>query len=312
MQMTQTKPEIRSPKVTITPAIGENHLVCPECSATTSLSLESAHCPAACRGCGQCVQSEQPFGVTDWSLVKPQWPLKHKKAGGTVGVMFGAAMILVGFVPVIPFYIRSIIAMVGAALVFEGLGRLIAKSKENKPRAAVLGDNERPKEELGRLKAIFATENSLTDSLAVLSLAGAFVLGAIWAINWTLAGGAPAKLVLLAFILPVAAAFLIFGAVKLYLARKMFYVYDHGFRYVAGNKSVEHRWTNIYQMSAIHLGDAIHEDAINFMFRNGDKELRITRGNFASLETIWCRLAQESEEQIQDGKLSIIVVEKSE
>ena len=179
-------------------------------------------------------------------------------------------------------------------------------------RAAVLGDNERPKEELGRLKAIFATENSLTDSLAVLSLAGAFVLGAIWAINWILAGGAPGKLVFLAILLPVAAAFLIFSAVKLYLSHKMFYVYDHGFRYVAGNKSVEHRWTNICQMSAIHLGDAIHEDAIDFMFRNGAKELRITRGNFSSLETIWCRLTQESDEQIQDGKISLIVVAKSE
>jgi hypothetical protein len=66
-------------------------------------------------------------------------------------------------------------------------------------------------------------------------------------------------------------------------------------------------WVDIKRLTAVHLGDAIDEDAIILEFRTPLPDQRFTRGSFDLFATMWQRIYQEADEQISSHLIQIRV-----
>ncbi|NND99123.1 MAG: hypothetical protein HKN47_17540 [Pirellulaceae bacterium] len=292
------------------PRIGDFAGSCPECEASIHYDGRSRGSVVACPGCGQCLDSPQAFGLSDWSLGRPHWPFSRTVTPGSVEV---AVAIAIGGLALIDWFsinARLAALFVSAGLLAEGISRLHQLAIMKQTREANVFPALPSMPGFGSLCAVFRTRNSVLDSVAITGMVGALGCGLMWVIELVaeakdIGDDNLWKGILCLGILPAIMIYGSYRAIRLNLDRRAMYVYQKGVRYRIGEREESFTWQDVKRMTAIHLGDAIDEDAIDIEFTSIRKKIRITRAQFPLIEFLWQRLLQEAQERIASAHIEI-------
>lgn len=215
-----------------------------------------------------------------------------------------------GYVTWLPTYGRMAASVVAAGVFMEGCVRVKAELARRSQRDPLTLTVPESSDGLGQLKAAFVTRNSIVDSLILACLVVAMGCGLAWVADFMddaqgAVDGNTLKAVFCMGLLPCVMLYVIYRGVRLKLDRRAIYVYQNGFHYDVRGNGVSIPWEDVRSLTAMHLGDAIDEDAIDFECRVKHKKMRITRGQFPQIQRIWERLLQEADEEIGHGRIEI-------
>jgi hypothetical protein len=193
-----------------------------------------------------------------------------------------------------PFFFQVAATLLGAALIVEGLGRIVDevwRDADRRPTARF----ELPQElaetgaSLGSLHAIFRTGNRCGDSLCLLLLAVACAAFEIGVVEW-LRDEPHAKLFIVALFTPFLAVYLLYRAGRNLWERADVLIFQHGLAYVRGGRSVVYAWEKIESVQHEEIGDAIDEEAVHIRLKYGQPPLRFTCNHFQNLAHLQARL----------------------
>lgn len=292
-------------------SVGADSVSCPDCERKLEVPHGTGTEFVACPVCAQVISGPLRIGRTNWDLVLPQWPISHTQYSATVTLGLGVGIAMLSLVPFFGLYAKAAAILVGLGVICEGLGRAFEdKFRQQESVSALSLPPVNPVQDLGELKAVFATKNSLFDSFALCMIAGALACGLLWGVDFMVGAAGQGRIsvkgILAAIVGPLIVGYAIYRAVQLRLDRKAVFVFEHGVCWTRRGKTKSAHWQDIHAVSAIHLGDAIDQDAIELTMKSLKKH-RFTRGEYTLFERMWQHLIQQMEPYISSGQLKLQV-----
>ena len=304
--------------------LGANYQGCTDCGIDCQIPHDNLNNINSCPICGYCLSAPKPWtcGVTQWGLVPPAWPFAHiKKESGSTNIYLGLFFCCAVFVPIFALLPKIAAVMLGLALIVEGIQRKrtekimksgtgMAQSLDHQviaPRANEFANK------YGNIKAVFVSKSHVCDAIAILLMAGSMGTFTWWVCELGLEMGAFAKTIIAGLVVPAAILFMLYNLARMLLVRQYLLIQDRGIVLYQGRKQFDIAYADIQELLAVHLGDVIHEDEIEFRPRLPNKKpMKITRAYLPHLEAIWSRIVEESREQIELGQMRLRAINKEQ
>ncbi len=277
---------------------------CPACLTRIEASEPAPGCVAFCPECGECFAAPSPWApsasddhICDLSRSSEKTILKFP---GWVGISQGIMMLV--FVAVLGrddfFYLRLAVAMLAAALLAEGSTRIcteIRNRRPQRPRTWEVPQEIAPEVyDLGPLRAVYPTKNSLWEARAILCVGLACAFFGLFIAQWLVQGG-PQVIMLIAAAIgaPLLAVYFLYRAVRSILDRWVVLVFTRGLVRIQGKRTDVYQWEQIRGVAYNQIGDAIDEQAVEIRLSSVRAPLRFTVAHFDNLDKFWQRMDHE-------------------